>query len=146
VMKPPRPRNFDDVSARLDRLDRELSQETLDIREQIGAMAAELANLRTNMSFSATPPPPQLPPAMRDPESSIHDFDEDIARFRETLRQKSRRDSVRARALAKEAVASAQRDEKAASWDKLVHTGWRIFVGIAVGVIVTIVIYRLGMR
>jgi hypothetical protein len=126
--------------ARLDRLDRD----TVDLREQLGSLAAEVS--RVGRPPAVPPPLPTSVPPYRDPESSIHDFDEDIARFRETLRQKSRRDSVRARAIAKEAVASAQRDEKAARWDKLVQTGWRIVVGIAVGVVVTIIIYRLGMR
>lgn len=118
-----------EVCERLESQDRGL----LELREELGSLAAELASLRS---------PPPLPP-MRDPEGSYHDFDDDVKEFRRALK---RHDSVRARQIAKEAVRSAEQENKAAHWDKLVQTGWKVLVGVAVGVLVTIILIRLGVH
>jgi hypothetical protein len=126
---PPRPPTLSEVIVRLDKLDSE-------VQEQLLSLAAEISSLR---EARQTPP-------VRNPESSYHDFDEQVAQFRETLRMTARRDSVRARQIAVEAVKSAERDGKAARWDKLVQTAWRIGVGIAVGVLVTAIVYHFGLK
>jgi hypothetical protein len=137
---PPRPRTLTEVIDRLDKLD----SESLAVQEQLGRLAAEIGSLREATPIRSAEP--IRPEPIRSPEASYHDFDEQVAKFRENLRVTARRDSLRARQIAVEAVKSAERDGKAASWDKLVQTAWRIAVGIAVGVLVTAVVYHFGLR
>lgn len=139
MQRPPRPHSLGDVFDRLDKFEAEI----LALQEQIGALTAEMSAQRRSSEGRVIPPP--LPP-FRDPDSSVHDFDEDVARFREQLRMTARRDSTRARQIAVEAVKTAERDDKAARWDKLVQTGWRVLVGVVVGVVVTVILYRFGVR
>lgn len=140
---PPRPRTLSEVIDRLDQLDRE----NLALQEQLGALTAEVARTEeARARLALRPPTPAAFAPFRAEESSYHDFDEHVVKFRESLRMTARRDSARAREIAQEAVKSAERDGKAARWDRLVQTGWKVLVGVAVGVLVTIVLYRLGMK
>jgi hypothetical protein len=131
---PPRPRTLNDAFGKLDALDRAY----LELKEDLGSLAAELASVRAGPALTSPPLAPY-----RDPEGSYHDFDEDVKQFRRALK---RHDSVRARQIAKEAVKSAERENKAAHWDKLVQNAWRILVGVLIGVLVTAIIYRFGIR
>jgi hypothetical protein len=131
---PPRAQTLSDVFEKLDALDRA----NLELKGDLGSLAAELASVRALASTAVS--------THRDPESSYHDFDAHVKQFRETLLMTAKRDSVRARQIAQEAVRTAERDGKAARWDKLVQTAWRVAIGVAIGVLVSGIIYRFGMR
>jgi hypothetical protein len=142
---PPRPRTLSEVNERLDKIDSDIGA----ITAEVSSLVAEVASMNSRSALQRPPTPAiAVPPPhpFRDPEDSYHDFDEDVLRFRQTLRATARRNSERARQIAAEAVKTAERDGKAARWDKLVQTGWKVLVGVAVGVVVSFIIYRFGFK
>lgn len=123
-MKPPRPTNLPDLGARL---------ETVEANVELVRKAVE-GLLR--------------PPPMRAELQSVHEFDADVDQLRKTLRDRvkddSRFDSTRARAIAQDAVATAKRDDKAALWDAVKHGMWKVLF-IIVGAVVALLLSHFGV-
>lgn len=141
----PRPRSVDQLAeliialaARLDTV----ANGQLSVSQQIGALTAELAEMRTFIR----------PGPYREREASIHDFDPLVAEFRNALKEgvkdaaRPQFDSTRARAIANEAVHMARQGDKARAYDTLRSTVVRVAMGVIVGVLVAMVLAHFGLH
>lgn len=130
---PPRPKNLDDVHARLVSIESDVAV-VREVVQSIGGQVGDLMARAINEDTAGVPRPPRAP--FRDPESSYHDFDPDLAEYRRALKARikdpSRFDSERARAQIHKAIQEIGRDSKAARWDGLVKIGTRILIAIIV--------------
>jgi hypothetical protein len=118
----PRPRTFDEVVIRLERLEAnvDLVREGVQVtNEHLGSLAKELSRLRT--------------PAVRERESSWNDLDSELDEFRRTLRDRvkdsTRFDSEHARAMVQSAIKNVERDGQAQNWKNLTKGVKAIIIG-----------------
>jgi len=135
--KIPRPRSFEDVAALLEALSGRIevvADGQLAVSKQIGELAAEVARLQAG--------------PMRPPAASYSDLDAEISEFKQTLKERvrdpkdARFTSDYARAMVKGAIADAKRDDKAKTWDTVKKTVGQIFIGVVVGVLISVLVAK----
>jgi hypothetical protein len=134
----PKPRSLDDVHAALTQLSQRIqivADAQLDMSEQLGKFMRDSAKAQMQ--------------AHRERETSWHDFDEQVAEFRNTLSERvknpsDRFDSDRARAIATDAIQRARSDDKAARYDAFWRAFWKVAVTVIAGIVLAALAFAWG--
>jgi hypothetical protein len=106
----------------------------LEMSQQLGRIMAAVSQAQT---------------AHRERETSWHDFDEQVAEFRNTLSERvknpsDRFDSDRARAIATDAIQRARSDDKAARYDAFWRAFWKVAVTVIAGIVLAALAFAWG--
>lgn len=145
----PRPRNLSEVCDYLEALANKFDDRTKKLAEgisqsntDIGRLAAEVAGLRRDIRSVR---------AGRDPDSSYHDFDAELAEYRRILkdREGNPEDPAftpnTAKSMVRKAISEVARDDKAQNWDRAKKIAIRIAIGILL-IIAGSVLHKLGLQ